>query len=180
MRLFLAIDLPKRVKKQIYTKIEKIRSEYSQYRWVSEENYHITLYFFGETDKVDRIKEKIEKIIWQIDLFYLYSRSVDMFSNEKHVLYLDFYRQKELEKLAQNLREIFDPQNKNKKKFIPHLTLARGKRSSKQQYFALSKKLNEINLNVNFPVEKITLFESILTADKPIYKKIAEFPLALK
>jgi 2'-5' RNA ligase len=146
---------------------------------VSEENYHITLYFFGETDKVDRIKEKIEKIIWQIDPFYLYSRSVDMFSNGKHVLYLDFYRQKELEKLAQNLREIFDPQNINKKKFIPHLTLARGKRSSKQQYFALSKKLNEININVNFPVEKITLFESMLTSDKPIYKKIAAFPLTL-
>jgi 2'-5' RNA ligase len=177
MRLFLAIDLPKRVKKQIYTKIMQIRSEHPQYRWVSEENYHITIYFFGESDSVDRIKEKIEKIIWQTDSFYLYSRSVDMFSNGKHVLYLDFYRQKELEKLAQNLKEIFDPQNKNKKKFIPHLTLARGKRSSKQQYFALSKKLNDININVNFPVEKITLFESILAADKPIYKKIAEFPL---
>jgi 2'-5' RNA ligase len=177
MRLFLAIDLPSAVKKKIFLEAEKIRKIYPQYTWVPQENYHVTLYFFGETNKVDQIKERIKEAIWEINPFFLYSRGLDIFSNKKHVVYLNFYRQKEMEKLVDQLRMIFDPQNKNSKKFIPHLTLARGKRSSKQQFFALSKKLKLIKINTSFLVNKIILFESILTPEKPVYRKILSFPL---
>jgi len=178
MRLFLAIDLPAAIKKTIATRIEKLKKAYSRYRWVPEENYHITLYFFGETNKLEKIKKKIEKVVWEINSFYMFSRGLDIFSNKNHIIYLGFYRQKEIENLAKKLKLIFDPQNKNNQQFIPHLTLARGRRSSVQQYFALSKKLRSVKINIHFPVTEIILFESILTPTKPVYRKIAVFPLS--
>jgi 2'-5' RNA ligase len=177
MRLFLAIDLPTEIKRIIFFQTDIIRKKYPQYRWVSEENYHITLYFFGEVKDVNKIKENIKKAIWDINSFFLYSRNLDVFSTNKHIIYLNFYRQKEIERLVLKLKSIFNPINKNERKFIPHLTLARGKRSSKQQYFALEKKLSDIKINISFPVKKIFLFESILSEEKPIYRKIASFSL---
>lgn len=179
MRVFLAIDLPKPIKKKIFHLTETIRNKYPNYSWVREENYHITLYFFGEVgeDKIEEIKAKIENGIWEIKPFYLYSRSVGVFSNKKHVLYIDFYREKEIEKLVKKLEKIFNTEAKRKNQFISHLTLARGKRSSKQQYFALVKKLKQIKININFFVKKIILYQSIITAEKPIYKSLFEFSL---
>lgn len=180
MRVFLAIDPPLPIKKKIFRLTETIRNKYSNYSWVKEENYHITLHFFGEVeeDKIENIKAKIEKGIWGVDPFYLYSRSVGVFSNDKHVLYIDFYREKKIEDLAKRLKKIINQKGKKKYHFIPHLTLARGKRSSKQQYFALVKKLKQIKININFLVDKIILYQSIITAEKPIYKSLFEFSLS--
>lgn len=63
------------------------------------------------------------------------------------------------------------------KKYLPHLTLARCRIPSKQQYLLLKKRLKKINIKVDFPVKKITLFQSILSGKKPVYKKIDTFNL---
>lgn len=180
MRVFLAIDLPQTVKKKIFQRIEIIRNYYSHYNWVNQENYHITLFFFGEIDEseIEKIKRKISNGIWDIKPFYLYTRSISVFSKQKHVLYINFYREKEIELLATKIRNLFDNKYKtNKQKYIPHLTLARGKRSSKQQYFALLKKLKKINIKIGFSVNKIKLYQSILTPERPVYKQLWEFNL---
>ncbi|MCX7956148.1 MAG: RNA 2',3'-cyclic phosphodiesterase [Patescibacteria group bacterium] len=177
MRLFLAIDLPEKIKTKIEKQIFDLKKQYPQFNWVNKENFHITLHFFGEVDDFKKIKEKIEKIIWDQKFFYLYSFNLDVFANHRLVLYLDFYREKEIEKLAETIKKsfAFNPYNQNK--FIPHLTLARGPRSSKQQYYALKNKLNKIKINISFKIEKIFLYQSILKEKKPIYKKLAVFGL---
>jgi len=107
----------------------------------------------------------------------LYSFKPDVFVNHKLITYLTFHREKKIEELASRIKENFEINTVNEKKFIPHLTLARGPRSSKQQYFVLKKRLEKIEVDISFPVRRLILFESILFGNKPLYKKIASFNL---
>lgn len=177
MRLFLAVELPDKVKEELEKQIEKIKKEYSQFTWVTSENFHVTVHFFGERNDPDRIKKRIKDLLWDQTSFYLYSFEADVFANHKLVIYLTFHREKKIEQLAEIIKTNFDGNSVSERKFIPHLTLARGPRSSKQQYFVLKKRLSNINIDITFPVKKVILFESILEGKKPIYKKLASFNL---
>jgi len=177
MRLFLAIDLPEKVKSELNLQLERIKKEYPQFVWADPENYHITIHFFGERNDMDKIKKRIKDIIWDQTIFYLYSFNLDVFVNHKLVVYLTFNREKKIEQLASRIKENFDGNSVSDRKFIPHLTLARGPRSSKQQYFVLKKRLEKIDIDISFPVRRLILFESIFTGSKPVYNKLAVFNL---
>ncbi|MCL4364127.1 RNA 2',3'-cyclic phosphodiesterase [Patescibacteria group bacterium] len=177
MRLFLAVELPEKVKQQLDTQLEKIKKEYPQFIWVTPENFHVTVHFFGERYDADKIKKKIKDLLWDQTDFYLYSFGLDVFVNHKLVVYLTFHRQKKIEELAETVKSNFDGNSVSERKFIPHLTLARGPRSSKQQYFVLKKRLEKLPVDISFPVKQLVLFDSILTGKKPIYKKLASFKL---
>lgn len=170
MRLFLAIDLPGKVKRQLDEQLKEIKLEYPQFTWVSKENFHITIHFYGEINKVSKMIERLKNILYDQQSFYLYSTSIDLFMNAKIVIYLNFRREKKLEELEEKIGE-------KSVKFIPHLTLARCRIPSKQQYFVLKKRLQKLNINISFPVKKIILFESILGGKKPTYKKLLQIPL---
>lgn len=177
MRLFLAIDLPAKVKQQIENQLTPIKKEYPQCSWVSQENYHITLYFFGEIDKVDRIKERLRDLVFDQKPFHLYSRAMSLFINEKILIYLNFRREKRLEELADIILKNFNHGSGRERKFVPHLTVARCKIPSKQQYFVLKKRLEKLIVDADFKIEKIILFESVLGGKKPVYKEIGRFRL---
>lgn len=177
MRIFLAIDLPEKVKKQLDEQLAPIKKEYPQFIWASPENFHITVHFFGERNDLGRIKKRIKDLLWDQTAFYLYSFNLDVFVNHKLVVYLTFHREKKIEQLAERIKENFDGNSVNDRKFIPHLSLARGPRSSKQQYFVLKKRLEKIDVDISFAVRRLILFESILYGNKPLYKKLATFDL---
>lgn len=177
MRLFLAAELPEKVKQELESQIEKIKKEYSQFTWVTPENFHVTIHFFGEQNDLDLIKKRIKDLLWDQSSFYLYSFKLDVFVNHKLVVYLTFHREKKIEYLTEKIKTNFDGNSVSERKFIPHLTLARGPRSSKQQYFVLKKRLSHIDIDITIPVRKVVLFESILNGGIPVYKKLATFIL---
>ncbi len=177
MRLFLAIELPDKVKQELDVQLEGIKKEYPQFTWVTPKNFHITIHFFGERDDLDKIKKKVKDLLWDQTAFYLYSFKPDVFVNHKLTTYLTFLREKRVEELASRIKENFEANSVNEKKFIPHLSLARGPRSSKQQYFVLKKRLEKNDVDISFAVRRLVLFESILSGKKPVYKKLAVFNL---
>lgn len=176
MRLFLAIDLPQEAKKNLFKQLTKVRQEYKDFRWVPENNYHLTLQFFGDEYKETEIIKHVEESVFDVPNQQLYATDVGVFIDSKITIYLNFRRNKELERLVEVIKDRLKIQSN--KKFIPHLTLARYKIPSKQQYFALRKRLANLELDIDFPVTSICLFESIMTDGKPFYEKRAEFPLA--
>ncbi len=177
MRLFIGIEIPEKIKKKISKEIEKLKKRYPTFRWVRPENYHITLLFLGEVkeDKVEKIKKRLERAIFESSPFYLFSYSYSLFINHRIVLHITFRREKEIEILAERIKKEFREFNfkTNHKKFVPHLTIARAKIPSKQQYFVLKKLLSKIPTDFYFKVDKVVLYESILAKKGPIYKKIA-------
>jgi RNA 2',3'-cyclic 3'-phosphodiesterase len=176
MRLFLAIELSDKIKKGINNQLSEIKNTYPQFQWAPVENYHITVYFFGEISDPKKIIKKLEHILFDKELFYLYSATADLFIRHEITIYLDFRREKKIEKINKSINEMFQLSG-NSARFIPHLTLARYKIPSKQQYFVLKKRLEKINVDTSFKVNKLVLFESILSGSKPVYKKIHTFKL---
>jgi len=177
MRLFLAIELPKKAQQTINNSLKHLRSTYPDFNWVISENYHVTLYFFGETEKREDIVERIKKNVFDQESFHLYSGYLDFFMKKKIIIFLNFLREKKLERLVKSINKEFYFDFSQQKKYLPHLTLARCRIPSKQQYFVLKKKLKQVDITVDFPVKKITLFQSILYKEKPVYKKLNVFDL---
>jgi len=177
MRLFLAVDLPTKIKENINLQLTPIKKEYPQFLWNNFENYHVTVHFIGETQNVEEIKKKTEDLLFDQESFYLYSVGCDLFMKNRITLYVNFRREKKIEKLSEKLRESFIKNSPSNLKFVPHMTIARAKIPSKQQYFVLKKRLEKLNIESAFEVKKITLFESLLGGRETVYKKIKNFPL---
>jgi len=176
MRLFLAIDIPKPVKEKLSGQLASLKKLYPDFQWVPPNNYHITVYFFGETSQLDRIKKELRDLLFDGESFYLYSLKLDLFINNKILIYTGFRREKKLEILAGKIERSFDTQ-KRSGKYFPHLTLARHRIPSKQQYFALNTRLAKLAIDIDFPVNSLILFESIIVGKTPIYKQIEKFDL---
>jgi RNA 2',3'-cyclic 3'-phosphodiesterase len=175
MRLFLAINLPPKIKKQISNQIARMKIEYPDFNWVGENNFHITLFFLGEIMGPEKVIRKIKDALYDQEMFYFYSTEAGLFMNGKIVIYLGFRREKKTEELVEKVKQAF--QIKDTKRFVPHLTLARYRIPSKQQYFVLKKRLRSLKIDVEFPVRKLILFQSVLGAGHPLYKKIKSFEL---
>jgi len=175
MRLFLAVDLPEEIKKSLYEQLDPLRKLYPDFAWVSPENYHITVNFFGDVSQPKKLVEKIKDVLYDQRGFYLYSLETDLFIKDKITVYVGFRREKNLEELAGKINDAL--QIKDERKFIPHLTVARYRVPSKQQYFVIKKRLGKMNLDFEFPVKKVILFESTFAGRKPIYKKLSTIPL---
>lgn len=178
MRTFLAIDLPQKIKKSLHSQLGKLYKEYPDIRWVSPENFHVTLHFFGEIGDPKREIEHIEESIYDVPSFHLYSSEAGLFIRHKITLYVEFQRNKTLERLVKAVREKL--QLPHDKRFVPHLTIGRYRIPSKQQYLLMKKKLKNLQIDIDFEINTIILFESILESNKPIYKKIAKFSLLEK
>ncbi|MBI4008842.1 RNA 2',3'-cyclic phosphodiesterase [Candidatus Roizmanbacteria bacterium] len=175
MRLFLAVDPPSATKKKLDEQLEKLKKEYAFFNWVPRENFHITLQFFGERSDTDKVKRKIEEAIYDVHELHLYSFGADLFLSHKILLFISFRREKILEEIVYKIRSSFSLQDRTK--YAPHLTIARARVPSKQQYLNLKKKLFQLPIQIDFAIRKIHLYQSILNGKKPIYKKIAPFDL---
>jgi len=170
MRVFLAIDLPGKVKSDLENQLTEIKREYSMIDWIPSENYHVTINFFGEINNINKIVDRLKKIFFDKKTFYLYSIMAGLFINKKIVIYLNFRKEKELLSIERQI-------SKEKTGYIPHLTLARYRIPSKQQYFVLKKRIERLKIDISFPVKKIYLFQTLPHGKFPVYKKIAQFNL---
>ena len=177
MKLFYAVDIPDKAIKRMIKETSKLREEYPQFAWVPKDNFHITLHYLGElhSDKIDKIREKTERAIFDIEPTNLYAFGLDIFISTKIVIYISFHKNKVVETLSSRLSAIHTPQEK--RTFIPHLTIARWKVPSKQQYLHLKKKLHRTEITLEFPINKVHLYESIARPKFPLYKKVHTFEL---
>ncbi len=179
MRLFLAVEIPETIKNKLYQQITPLRRDYPQLTWVAPEYYHITMQFFGEVSNTKELIGKIQDILYDAPAFSLFSLGTGLFIDRKITVYADFQREKKIEELVEKVRSTIATTNESSKsyKYIPHLTLARYKIPSKQQYLLMKKKLEQFEIDLEFFVDHVTLYQSVLEAQAPVYKKIFEFPL---
>lgn len=168
-RLFLAVDLSDELKTEIEDKLLPLRQDYPDFRWIPKRNYHITLHFYGQIKNIKRIIEELTKKTYDKKSFYLQGQTLNLFVSKKITLFLDFKKERRLLDIQKELDE--------KKNFYPHLTIARYRLPSKQQYFVLKKRLLKTSIKIFFKVKELVLFESIANGQFPFYKPLAKFPL---
>lgn len=170
MKLFIAIKPSVEINQAIYQQISPLIKKYPWFELVDPNNYHITLQYIGETDKKKEIITYLKQTVKKHKNFHLFTRGMALMSKTKLTIYVNFYREKIVEQLANELAL-------QEGSFFPHLTIARTKISSKQQYFALQKRLAQIKIKGQIDVNKIFLLNSRTNQGKLEYEEIASFKL---
>jgi len=182
MRLFIAVDLTERARKLLFKKITNLKEEINEnIKWVEKENLHLTVKFLGENDKnkADEVIEQLQKLNFNCPHNYIQLKKLNAFpklSNFKVLFVSVFQGKKFLVRLNNSIENSMQKINfkKEKRKFIPHLTIARKKnnRQIKKLTDKNSKFLDENYINVFSALKTITLYESTLKPSGPEYRKL--------
>lgn len=171
-RLFIAIDLPIEIKRELH----KFEQELAKYisrgvKWVELENLHFTIRFLGETEeeKIPNITRIMDEVSQELNPFNISLKELGTFPNFKNprIIWIGIEKGKKeilnlFNKLEGKITELGF--RKEEKDFSPHLTLGRVK-----ERIRWNEKWNINILNIEFLVEEMTLFESQLTPQGPIY-----------
>lgn len=183
MRLFVAIGAhdinfdPTVVLKKLRINLDKKEIEY---RWVPQENYHITLNFLGETpqEKLEPLKLKLEELSGRHEIFHLKIHGVGAFPSvrEGRVIWMDVQNSLELRSLQEDCeKQLLALGFKvEERPFTPHLTIARLRNARR-----LSDSISPL-LNQNFgemAVKMVTLYQSKAGGAFPVYEPLFKFPL---
>lgn len=176
MSLFLAIPIPDDVKRKIHKQLEPLRKKHPDFNWMNPEKYHITLFFFGDKYEKEFIDKQVENVTYDTKAFHLFAGHNGIFMKDNLVFYLGFLKSYPIEQLVKRIKtemNIVDDL-----KFFPHLTVAKYRIPSKQQYLLIKKRfLEQTNIDAEFEVTQITLYESVIEENVPIYTQRTEFPL---
>jgi RNA 2',3'-cyclic 3'-phosphodiesterase len=179
MRSFLAVEIPDEVKKYLKTVIRGVAMYTDGVKWVNEAAQHVTLKFFGEIkeEMAWNIKKSIEHVGLKYGPFTLTLKDVDAFPSKKRTRVIVVA----LENGVDNIIDIFNDieQNitslgieKDKRSFMPHITLGRRKMPASLP----EKALVEIDRKC-FNVNALVLFKSTLTSHGAIYTPVWEIKL---
>lgn len=169
---FVSIVPPKEIQEKIHEEFDKFR-KLVHGKFVSAENIHLTLKFFGKIEEKDisSIKENLRKVS-----FKKFNCSLDgagFFRNKfRGVLWAGLIAP-EFEELYTLISENSFEENKE---FIPHLTVARTKSVLERKEFEAQLELVDFG-ETNFEVDKFYLMESVLLPEGPRYKIIEEYSL---
>lgn len=178
-RLFLAIEIPSKIKQKISDLQEELKAAGVEASWTNPKNIHLTLFFFGDTDYT-LIPEICESLL-KIDLksIQIACSNLSGFPDleRPHTLWIGIKENKDLSLLQEKILKILQEANinfDNSKEFKPHLTFARFKKVGN-----IKEILGKIP-DKDFPcfsVKELVLFESELSNEGPIYKRVKVFTI---
>ncbi|HMB98319.1 MAG TPA: RNA 2',3'-cyclic phosphodiesterase [Balneolaceae bacterium] len=174
-RLFVAIDLPRGLKKSLVS----ISSGLEQFRPVPEKQLHITLLFLGDTDESE-IPDIIEKLSGiSADAYSVYTNGPGAFPSMKNprVLWIGLKDHGNIQYLQEQISNRLDSYNQDsaEKKYIPHITVARSrKRGSKADEFL--NRAKEYTPR-EFFVDSFQLYESRLSGRGAEHRVLKTFYL---
>ena len=168
-RIFIAVNLPEKVKKEIYEKAGRVALENSSkgsLKVVEKENLHITLKFVGyvNDEELQEIIENAEKI--DFNGFEIVFGNAGSFN--ARVLWVGVEHGKErLEALAKIVQGVSE---KGDNRFSPHVTIARNKTMPTGKAREIVEKINSGKINIKMDVERFEVMESVLGRNGPEYK----------
>lgn len=140
MRLFVALDIPEHAVQYLADVQEQLRRQTAADRWQSLHNLHLTLHFLGEVDEalIPAICEDMDIVSAIIKPFRLSTKEFGAFPTIFHprVLWIGLGGQirvlQQLHLLLAKRFELRPGLSYDKRKYQPHITLARGLRASDQ------------------------------------------------
>ena len=180
MRLFIALDLNSQNRDALAKLQAQLKKADADLKWVEPENIHLTLKFLGEVkeEKIPKIIPAIKESITEIQPFSLEIRNLGAFPSLKYprVIWAGIEKGKEdLEKLAEGIETAMLKLKfpKEKRGFSSHLTLGRVRSDKNKDN--LCQQISQ----TSFPalrqdIASVTLYQSRLTPQGPIYEKLGE------
>jgi len=179
MRTFLAFEIPDKIKKEVDRLIAEEKKKSLPIKWVKFENLHITLKFLGEIEesKIREIIPILEDTTKNFTGFDINLEGIGCFPHPGNPRVLWIGVKNGVTMLTDIAREI----EKNlgaagfqeDKRFHAHLTFARTRKFCK-----LDKILALPFTTEDFSVNSVTLFESVLKPEGPVYAALKKFNLS--
>jgi len=184
VRLFIALELPDKVRNELKRVSDELRDCGAKVSWVKPQNMHLTVRFLGDTEErlVDVLKSGVQTIggspttvhLSRLGAFPNLRRPRVIWAGIDGVLDPIYDVAGEIERMVQRLG--FEPDNK---KFKPHLTI--GRIRDPRRAGDLTEAVESCQLEkIEFPLDRVMLVQSTLTPQGPIYKTLAETKLGEK
>ena len=176
-RIFIAINLPEKVK----TELEKLGKEIESlfppklnrgmFRWVKKENLHITLLFIGSVrdEEIPKISQIVKDIAQSQKPFSLRIEKVSYGPPKKippRLIWVEVERKPELSEIAKKLKKEMAEsgilRKVEQREFSPHITLARIKSFWWKRMEPEERPEIEREIALDFEVNSIEIMESKL------------------
>ncbi len=187
MRAFLAIDLPRELKKRLFLLKPEAALGF-KLKWVEERNFHLTLKFLGDVEEkfLEKIYNELSSKTKNFDSFELEMEEVGFFGKKSmpRVVWLGIKESKSLETLVKALNKAFKKLGfpPEREKFHPHITLFRVRSidnfSSFEEYYKKVREKAEELKGTVFQVKELILFKSTLTSKGPYYEPLYKMELS--
>ena len=130
IRAFIAIEIDPQLVRRISAVVADLRPRIAGIRWVSQNNFHLTLKFLGniEENKIEPIAAALELALRPFPRFTINAKGLGVFPDGRRprVLWIGLEGKKLLE-LASKIETVLDPLgfSPEKREFQPHLTVGR-------------------------------------------------------
>lgn len=187
IRAFVAAILPYNIKEEIHNKLLKTDKEFPPslngnfIRWVTKENFHITLKFFKEIDELNlnKVNEFLINYLKNQNKLNVELKGFSSFkiNGEDKILWAEISSNDFLSNLYKNLNEFSSTLGFKKEKnyFVPHVTVARLKGNENKS--KINFLISEVYDNLHFQIENISILKSKLTTNGAVYKTLYNFSL---
>jgi len=178
-RVFLAINLPDEIKKEISESLEKFKKKNNTYdiRWIYPENYHLTVHFFGDlnTKQINLVEASLTEAVKNIPSFEIKTGDIGYLPNKNNprIIFIKIIDIPQIhtlvEKIELTLENLHFPIDK--KPWRAHLSIARIK-----NYIKCDDVQEGKIYFISFRVNSIELMESHLSPDGSSYTILKSFP----
>lgn len=172
MRLFIAIDCNS--EKEYFTQLQgQLPKEAAKLSATSD--FHLTLKFLGEVmpDKVEKIKEALQSIVFSPFSFSLHSVGVFPVEKSPRVVWVGIEPQEPSRELQESVEKALHGLFEKEKRFEPHITLARVKsiEQDKIRDFIAAMKSCSVEKK-EFSVSRLHLVKSTPASHGSVYEHI--------
>jgi 2'-5' RNA ligase len=179
MRLFIAIEIPDEIKKEMAKVQEQLRKANVEASWPRPEGMHLTLKFLGEVPetKIAEIVRGLQTAAEGIGRFRLEVRGVGTFPNPRNARVVWIGLAGEVGKLTHLQESVENALERiglarDERKFTAHLTLGRIKQvRSRDQWLAGLEELRDRSLQ-GFDVTAVSLMKSELKPSGAVYTEM--------
>jgi len=184
MRLFIAIEIPEEIKKEMVRVQEQLRKANVDASWPRAEGMHLTLKFLGEVPemKITEIVRGLQTSAEGIGRFRLEVKGVGMFPNPQRARVVWIGLSGDAGKLAKLQGGVEDAMARiglarEERKFTAHLTLGRIKYiRSRDQWLAVLAEVMDISLP-GFEATSVSLMKSELKPAGAVYTEMGRVEL---
>ena len=184
MRLFLAINFPETVRREIATATASLRESAPELGWIAEDRMHLTLKFLGEQaeSRVDALAAAMARTVAQHRELNMAVGGMGAFPNFRRarVVWMGVSPDPRLELLHHDVEVAFEAVGceLEGRPFRPHLTLARVRDALPvERMRALWRAAKRIRYSTEFIVRSVELMQSDLSSSGPRYTTLVSAPL---
>ncbi|QGH35370.1 RNA 2',3'-cyclic phosphodiesterase [Gracilibacillus salitolerans] len=157
---FIAVELNTETKKWLYQIQQKIKEDFHYKNWVNQNDFHITLHFFGAINKskLYRIVEQVEQLNNEAFTAEIGDLSTFGSPDRPRVLWVGVKNNSALSQLHYDVQQIVAKYVPiEKRTFTPHITLA--KKWASEQQLQHQSILNQPTGVKQLHVNKVVIYE---------------------